>query len=225
MSAEGRATIVLASSSPRRRAMLEELGLDVIVHAPAIDDATVPIRPRDGRALVEALAWFKAAQVLRDPAAAPARRRASRLVAADTVCLDGERVLGKPVTLSAARAMIESLAGRSHRVVTGLCVVDLGNGARTIFSDEAVVTVGALDPSALAEHLRDDRWRGRAGGYNLSEVIARGWPVSCEGDPTTVMGLPMRRLAPILAAAAVSERDRERGGAGAPPASTSSHAA
>jgi septum formation protein len=191
-------SILLASASPRRRLMLESQGFDVTVVPPPIDDARAPIAERDERRLVEALAWFKAAQVLADPATESERRRAEFLIAADTMCVADGRAIGKPRDADEARAMIASLAGRRHAVMTGVCLIALPQGTRRLFSDVAFVEVGVMAPGMLDEHLASGRWRGRAGGYNFAEVVDAGWPIVCEGDPTTVMGLPMRRLVPML---------------------------
>lgn len=190
--------VLLASSSPRRRELLERAGAEVIVAAPAIDDAAAPFGHGDARRLVLSLAWFKAAQVLTDPAAMTARSRARWLIAADTVCALGGRILGKPTSGEEARRMIEALGGRGHRVLTGVALVELTTGARRLFVDEAKVSVGTIPTRLLETHLSQERWRGRAGGYNFDEVRMAGWPIDCEGDETTVTGLPMRLLLPML---------------------------
>ena len=71
-----------------------------------------------------------------------------------------------------------------------------------VFSDEAlagnplaiVLDAEDLDDAAMQHYLDEGAWRGKAGAYNLQERIDAGWPIRCEGDPSTVMGLPMRRL-------------------------------
>ena len=64
--------------------------------------------------------------------------------------------------------------------------------------DAARVAFGVLGESELQEYLESGEWRGKAGGYNLVDRQEAGWPVRCDGDPDTVMGLPMRRLQPVL---------------------------
>jgi predicted house-cleaning NTP pyrophosphatase (Maf/HAM1 superfamily) len=64
--------------------------------------------------------------------------------------------------------------------------------------DTATVEIGELDHAELERFLTENRWEGKAGGYNLTEVVARGWPVRCEGDPHTVVGLPLAQVAPVL---------------------------
>jgi septum formation protein len=66
--------------------------------------------------------------------------------------------------------------------------------ARHLFADAARVTMGALSDSDLENYLASGQWHGKAGGYNLLERIDAGWPLTYQGDPTTIMGLPMNRL-------------------------------
>jgi len=190
--------VLLASASPRRRSLLEGAGAKVVVAAPAIDDGGARIAPGSPRRVVAALAWFKAAQVLADPAQADAKAASRWLIAADTVCVDGDRIIGKPSDRDDARCVIESLMARAHSVLTGVCVVDLRRGSRRILVDDATVTLGSVPPALLDAHLASDGWRGRAGGYNFAEVRDAGWPITCEGDETTVMGLPLARVAAML---------------------------
>lgn len=67
-----------------------------------------------------------------------------------------------------------------------------------LFEDSTIVSMGMPSDSELGAYLDSGSWKGKAGGYNLSERIDAGWPIEFEGDPTTVMGLPMRRLIPLL---------------------------
>ena len=185
-----RRSVVLASQSPRRRSLLESAGYDVVTRLPMVDDAAVDVHGSNVSRLVESLAWFKAAQVSGELDGAVA------IVAADTVCDVDGRVLGKPADRSAAKSMLEAMSGRSHTTRTGVCV-RVGR-RRVLFHDASVVSVGRLAEDVISAYLDSGDWRGKAGAYNLSERMAAGWPIECEGDPTTVMGLPMRKLVPLL---------------------------
>jgi septum formation protein len=182
--------VILASGSPRRRAILAEAGVRATVLVPAIDDATAPADGRNPAAYVMSLAWFKARQAMADAQAAFGQSGPRWIVAADTMCVRDGAVIGKPADRAEAEAMIRGFAGRAHSVVTGVCIVDRATGARTIFSDEAHVTLGPLGDAVLATYLAGDGWRGKAGGYNYADRVADGWPLACDGDPETVMGLP-----------------------------------
>ena len=94
--------------------------------------------------------------------------------------------------------MIESFVGRSHEVVTGMCVLDRASGRRHLVADSAGVALGALGDGDVAAYVASGDWRGKAGGYNYADRLAAGWPLRCDGDPETVMGLPSRLVLPIL---------------------------
>ena len=152
--------------------------------------------------MVLSLAWFKAAQL-----GPPADAFAS--IAADTICVAAGRILGKPADRAQAREMLGLLQDGAHQTLSGVCIV-LRNGERRFMVDAARVEIGELDPLAIEGYLDGDQWGDKAGGYNLADRQAAGWPIRCEGDPGTVMGLPMRRLQPwlrMLAASSISGAD------------------
>ncbi len=187
--------MVLASGSPRRRSLLAEAGFPADVEPADIDDASIQLGAIDAELVAPALAYLKAQRV--------AMRRAERgaepawILAADTVCERDGAVLGKPAGIDEARAMIASLAGRGHGVITGWCLLG-PDGSRRIGRDVAWIEIGELPQDDFERFLAEGLWKGKAGGYNLPEVIERGWPVRCMGDPQTVVGLPIDRLAPLL---------------------------
>lgn len=201
---------VLASRSPRRQSMLREAGFAVEVRPPDLDDGEL----RSGRvrpeAWVTALAYLKArrvASLLRgertcfgarwdeaaDPLDAP-----GTVLGADTVCVIEGEILGQPRDEADARRMLHLLRNQEHRTLTGVCLLAPAIRRRAFFHDATIVRVGSLGDSEVERYLASGGWRGKAGAYNLSERIEAGWPLTCEGDPATVMGLPMRRLRRIL---------------------------
>jgi septum formation protein len=186
--------LVLASASPRRLELLEAAGFRPRPVAADLEDDAVRVRFLMPAALVEALAAFKAARVTR--MLGDEGERDAVVVAADTLCFDGSRPVGKPRDEAEAGAFLRAWRGRPHRTVTGVCV--LADGRRTLFSDLATVEVGDLDDGEIDRYVAGGGWRGKAGGYNLAERLAAGWPIRCEGDPTSVMGLPMQRVVPLL---------------------------
>ena len=191
----------LASSSPRRRLLLEESGFLPECVSSDLDDDLLRISADNVLATCAARAWFKAESV---HDLLLARNEGSIgedqgvLVAADTLCdLDGAP-LGKPETLTGAEMMIRSLMDRSHRTVTGVAILDRVSMKRSIWCDVAEVALGDLSEESLAAYLDSGEWSGKSGGYNLADRIEAGWPVTCHGDPATVMGLPLKRLIPEL---------------------------
>jgi len=192
------ADVILASGSPRRRELLTAAGVPFIIMVPAIDDADAPADGHDPERFVMSLAWFKARQVLVDAAARFASGGPRWILAADTMCVAGGAVIGKPHDALEAERMVRNFVGDAHDVVTGICVLDRRSGDRRIFADTARVELGELPDAAIADYAASGAWRGKAGGYNYAERLAAGWPLSCAGDPETVMGLPTRLILPAL---------------------------
>jgi septum formation protein len=187
--------LFLASRSPRRRAMLAEAGVPVEVRA-SLDDGDLArgdVAPSDW---AMALAYLKARWVRDELAEIGA---AGTVIGADTVCVLDADAIGQPRDAAEARRMLESFQSREHEVVTGVCILDVETGERTLFADEAVVTWGTIPTREFEAYLAGGHWRGKAGAYSLIERVEAGWPITCDGDPATVMGLPMRRLLRLLA--------------------------
>lgn len=121
------------------------------------------------------------------------------VLAADTICVgvDGQ-LIGQPDDAAEARRIIMSFTEAVHDVVTGVALVGPGADEPVVFADTASVRFGKLDDAALDAYLESGEWQGKAGGYNLFERQAAGWPIKVTGDPTTVVGLPMVKLAVAL---------------------------
>jgi len=85
----------------------------------------------------------------------------------------------------------------SDLVLSGVAIID-EYGNRALMWDESVVSVGRVEKDVREAYIATGGWRGKAGAYNLSERIADGWPITFEGDPTTVMGLPMQKLGQFI---------------------------
>jgi len=191
--------IILASRSPRRLALLRDAGFDVIGVRPSYDDPPEPTGSGDAETIATRLALRKAESIPFTTIAA--YRHAMCLIAADTITVDREgRLLGTPRTEDQARDMLRSLSGGSHSVVTGVCVRWLADGSLAQFADRAEVLIHRLDDATIDAHVASGAWRGKAGGYNLSEQRDR-WRIRVVGDPSTVVGLPMQRVLGCLAEA------------------------
>jgi len=188
----------LASQSPRRLELLRGAGFDPVVIEPGVDDSQLSLSEHDPAELAMALAYFKAA------AGAQCADGAGRvIVGADTFVMKDGVMLGKPADDADAARMLETLTGCDHEVITGVAILDAralapAPNRRLMFTDRARVSVGSISQSQRRDYLQSGLWRGKAGAYNLVERLDAGWPIHYEGDPATIMGLPMRRLTPIL---------------------------
>ena len=180
-------SLLLASTSPQRRAILEELGLPFEVVAPRYEE-----RDDDGLApaeLVRAHAAGKARSV--------AGEAAGRVVlGVDTAVVVDGRVLGKPADGREAGEMLALLSGRSHEVVSGLCL--LGTGWEAVEHEETRVEFRRLSQEEIDAYVATGEWEGRAGGYAIQ---SRGAALveRVEGDYLNVVGLPAALLVSLLA--------------------------
>ncbi|MEZ6319253.1 MAG: Maf family protein [Phycisphaerales bacterium] len=118
---------------------------------------------------------------------------------ADTICVKDGRLFGQPADERDAERTIRLLSGGTHEVLTGVALICPKRAKRMTFCDRSVVTVGELTEDQIESYLASGEWRGKAGAYNLYERIAAGWPIEFKGDPTSIMGLPMRALGDRLA--------------------------
>ncbi|MEZ6244273.1 MAG: Maf family protein [Phycisphaerales bacterium] len=187
-----RARILLASRSPRRRELLQSHGYDFRVAQTGVDDGLLHTDDRDAVSWVMSLAFLKAAAALAKHAD---EDWATLVLGADTVCVVDGVMFGQPRDQHDAGRMIETMTGREHEVLTGVALVCPKTRRRELFVDRAVVHVGDVTSSMRDEYLATGLWRGKAGAYNLGERIDAGWPIEYEGDPTSIMGLPMATLA------------------------------
>ncbi|MFA9479796.1 nucleoside triphosphate pyrophosphatase [Phycisphaerales bacterium AB-hyl4] len=197
--------LILASRSARRAQLLRDAGYAFEQRTPPFDDPPQPTATdpaHSAEQIASDLARQKAMS-LHEHLPTPAV-----VLAADTICVDGDgRLIGQPTDADDAQRMIEHFADATHTVVSGVAVVGPGDERPSCFADTATVHVGPIDVERVRAYIASDQWRGKAGGYNLFERQAAGWPIRVEGDPTTVVGLPMRGVVRLLEAYGV------RGGA------------
>jgi septum formation protein len=173
--------IVLASGSPRRKEMLERLGVDFEVIVPEIDERA--IRGEDPSAYVERLARQKALAVADDDD--------TLIIAADTtVDVDGE-ILGKPVDIDDARRMLKRLSGRAHYVHTGVAVLRAGRLESGV--DETRVQMVPITDHALDWYLSTGEPADKAGAYALQGAGAV-FVSRVSGSVSNVIGLPLTLL-------------------------------
>jgi septum formation protein len=181
------APLLLASRSPQRRAILEQLGIPFDVLAPRYDEE--PVQAVDAVELVRLHARAKAASVSDEAGDRP-------VLGVDTeVVLDG-RIYGKPGDATAAETMLEALGGRTHVVVSGLCLVT--PGWEMVDHASTGVTFRPLTARDLATYVATGEWRGRAGAYAIQ---GRGAALvdRIDGDYLNVVGLPGSLLVRLLA--------------------------
>jgi septum formation protein len=192
MSAETR--LILASASPRRLALLQQVGIDPDLLRPAEIDE-IPSKGELPRALATRLAREKA-----EAAHAQARRMGEGddaiVLAADTVVSVGRRILPKPEVLDEAAHCLRLLSGRAHRVFTNVCIVTPKGRVRQRLVD-ARVRFKRLSEAEIESYLASGEWRGKAGGYAI-QGLAGAFVVKLQGSYTAVVGLPLHETVNLL---------------------------
>ncbi|MBL4757072.1 MAG: Maf-like protein [Rhizobiales bacterium] len=186
--------LVLASGSPRRLALLEQVGLVPDQLRPAEIDET-PKKSELPRALATRLARAKAetvfAAIKRD-----GKIESAYILAADTVVSVGRRILGKAELLDEAASSLALLSGRSHRVYTAVVLVTPEGKYRTRVV-ETRVRFKRLSRDELDAYLASGEWRGKAGGYAI-QGIAGSFVMKLIGSYTNVVGLPLYETLRLL---------------------------
>lgn len=186
-----RPTLVLASTSPQRRTILEQLRIPFVVEAPVYEEHDPP--DADPVDLVRAHAVGKARSV---------HQMGNMTLGIDTTVHSGGRVYGKAADAEQAGAMLRELSGRTHTVLSGICLITPEDEA--VEHAETLVTFRSLDEALVAGYLTGGEWRGRAGAYAIQGLGGR-FVERIEGDYLNVVGLPgallvamLGRLAPTL---------------------------
>ncbi|MEN0019553.1 MAG: Maf family protein [Planctomycetota bacterium] len=197
--------LLLASTSPRRRDLLTEAGFEHDVIDAGVDDSDLMPTGLSARHWAMALAYFKAAGGLQQAGSIMELKQTPFIVlGADTVCVHcddtgHETLFGKPEDEADAGRMIRAMRNNSHEVVTGVALLCAQTRRRQLYAETCVVRVGDITDEQIDGYLATGEWRGKAGGYNLRERIDEGWPITVDGDPTSVMGLPIESLRRQLA--------------------------
>lgn len=188
------ARLVLASASPRRLALLQQVGIEPDALLPADIDET-PLKSETPRELARRLARGKLAV-----AGEAARRRDDMsqafLVAADTVVAVGRRVLPKAELPDEAADCLRLLSGRQHRVYTAVCILS-PKGTRRERVVETRVRFKRLSARDIERYVASEEWRGKAGGYAI-QGLAGAFVVKLVGSHSAVVGLPLYETLSLL---------------------------
>ena len=185
--------LILASASPRRSALLRQIG---VAHRIATPDVAELRGPGENlEACIKRLALSKARQVRE-------REHQSKLpvLGADTAVVLGDEMLGKPADRDAALAMLARLAGRSHRVLTAVALV--GKHGETLRLARSTVTFRRIDAEEIERYWDSGEPVDKAGGYGI-QGLAAVFVEKIEGSYSGVMGLPLFETAALLDAAGV----------------------
>jgi septum formation protein len=180
--------IILASNSPRRRELLTQIGLSFTVAPADVDESVLPGESPEAYAVRVAL----------DKARIAAERAGEgTVIAADTIVVAGDAILGKPSGPADARRMLSVLSGRRHEVITGLAVVDAATGQSTVRTSATQVWFRKLSDLEIEAYVATGEPLDKAGAYGIQErgalLVER-----IEGCYSNVVGLPLSLLGEML---------------------------
>ncbi len=183
-------SLVLASTSPRRRQLLADAGYAFEVVSPRFEEPDDPLPHVTPMMHVESLAYFKARSV-----AGEYFQRT--ILSADTLAFHDDKLIGKPADAADARAILTRLAGTSHQVITGVALLAPATGRRLLQHDVSIIHMRPLTAQQIDDYLDTGEWRGKAGAYGIQdhgdEFVER-----YEGSFSNIVGLPMELLGRML---------------------------
>ena len=189
-----RPDLILASSSPRRLALLNQVGIEPVHLVPANVDET-PDKGEVPRRLAQRLADLKALTAQKKARQSGLSDNAL-VLAADTVVAVGRRILPKAETMEEAASCLKLLSGRSHRVYTGLTLISPAGRIRKR-TVETRLRFKRLSPKEMEAYLASAEWRGKAGGYAI-QGIAGSFVIKMSGSYSAVVGLPLYETVQLL---------------------------
>ena len=179
--------LVLASASPRRQELLRHAGIEFTVLPADVDES--PLHGEGACDCAQRLAREKAWKVWRS-------RQQDLVLGADTIVVVDGTMLGKPVDHNHAARMLRLLAGRTHQVVTGVCLVR-SNEDTVVDCETTLVTVAELSNQEILDYIATGEPMDKAGAYAIQGIASR-WIPRIEGDYTNVVGLPVARVYRML---------------------------
>ena len=180
--------IVLASSSPRRRELLELLGLTFHIIPPTCEELLSPNLSPSKQ--TQQLSWAKAQSVAN-------HRSQDIVIGSDTVIEIEGKLLGKPENMQEAETMLRNLRGKYHQVHTGVAMIYQANKISINFVETAQVWIKSFDEQTLKSYLATEESLGKAGAYSIQGQGAN-LIEKIEGDYPTIVGLPLWRTAKEL---------------------------
>lgn len=183
--------IILASASPRRKELLNQIGVEFQVMTADVEEIYYSILPED---IVKELAVLKAKAVANS--IAEEERAGKIIIGADTVVAMDGRILGKPQNWEHAMEMLSSLQGRSHQVFTGVSIISCGEeGAMSILNhaEETKVFVHKMSDQEIREYILSGEPMDKAGAYAIQGKFA-AYIEKIEGDYYNVVGLPIAHV-------------------------------
>jgi septum formation protein len=177
--------VILASTSPARKALMATLGIPYSVEAPGVDE---DVPPGIGVEVATAMLAERKARAVAD------RNPGAIVIGSDQLVELEGRAIGKSPDAAAAREQLQRMSGVTHRIITAVCVIS--DSTRTEI-DVASLTMRPLTDEEMDAYIATGEWQGCAGGYRI-EGKGRGLFTHIDGDSTSIQGLPLPLLRRML---------------------------
>ncbi len=180
--------IILASQSPRRKKLLQQLNLAFEIYPSTLEELSDKKIPEE---IVQDLAEQKAADVAQ-------KFPNSLILGSDTIVVHNDKVLGKPSDETEAFEILSELSANRHSVFTGVCLIQTNSKAQIIqniqFYEETFVYFSTLKPNQIRNYIRTVKPFDKAGSYGIQDDLGAVFVEKIEGDFYNVVGLPLNRL-------------------------------
>lgn len=177
--------LILASASPRRKELIRRLS----VHAEVIPSNVKEVADKsDPEAYVTELARLKARNVFTEYGGV--------VLGADTVVVLDNEILEKPRTIAEADDMFKKLCGKTHRVLTGVCIISKDKEVTDV--EQTLVTFGEYDEKSISAYILSGAPFDKAGGYGIQDSAIKNIITKVEGDFDNVIGLPLAKVEELL---------------------------
>lgn len=192
--------IILASNSPRRRELLRGLDIDFVVEVKGGIDESYP----DGMPVEQI-----PVHIARQKAAAYDIADGDLLLTADTIVVEGDEIMGKPKDAHEAHLMLRRLSGKTHKVITGVCLTT--STSQKTFADTSLVTFRNLTDEEIDYYIAHYRPFDKAGAYGIQEWIGYIGVTAIQGSFYNVMGLPVEKVYECMASLPLPFQGRSEG--------------
>ncbi|NIA01838.1 MAG: septum formation protein Maf [Nitrospirae bacterium] len=179
--------LVLASASPRRKQLLEELGFDFMVHPSDFEEKDTHLTPEE---LVTHNALGKAQDVAR-------HYRNALIIGVDTVGAFQDHILNKPKDRKDAKRILRLISNTTHKVISGICVMDSDKKRAITAVETTFITIDRMEESEIDAYIRSGEGEDKAAGYAI-QGLGSLFVKKIEGDYFNVVGLPIYRLRKLL---------------------------
>jgi len=187
---EHQLSIILASSSPRRKELLSDAGYEFNVVAADINESSFWVEHLEPCEYAKKLALAKAKTVA-------AQYSDSLVIGADTIVDFNGQIIGKPTDAEDAERITKKLFSKPHKVITAVALVRSSDNTEIVKSNTTEVYPKKMTNEQLTEHIKSESWRDKAGAYAIQET-GDDFIEKIEGSLTNVMGLPMELLQQLL---------------------------